>query len=54
MVRRFTIECEADFPLADPGDESWKERMWAVFEELVHPDVLLHGVSGLERGARLW
>ena len=54
VVRRFTIECEADFPLADPGDESWKERMWAVFEELVHPDVILHGVSGLERGARPW
>ncbi|MYH06650.1 MAG: ester cyclase [Acidimicrobiia bacterium] len=54
IVKRFTLDCEKDFPLTDPSDESWKDRLWELFEELVHPDIVLHGIPGLTRGYRPW
>ena len=52
--KRFTLDCEKDFPLTDPSDETWKDRLWELFEELVHPDIILHGIPGLTRGSRPW
>lgn len=54
IVKRFTLDCEKDFPLTDPSDESWKDRLWELFEELVHPDIILHGIPGLTQGYRPW
>ncbi len=54
IVKRFTLDCEKDFPLSNPSDESWKDRLWELFEELVHPDIVLHGVPGLKQGSRPW
>ena len=54
IVKRFTLDCEKDFPLTDPSDETWKDRLWELFEELVHPDIILHGIPGLTRGSRPW
>ena len=54
IVKRFTLDCEQDFPLTDPSDETWKDRLWELVEELVHPDIILHGIPGLTRGSRPW
>ena len=48
--RVFTLDCEQDFPLADPSDHRWKDRLWKLFEELVHPDIVLHGVPRATSG----
>ena len=54
--RVFMLWCEfqeRDFPL-DPRDKSWKDRFIPVFEEVVHPDVVVHGVPVQEPGRDGW
>ena len=54
VVERFIIECEQDFPVTDSNLAVFKTNLRALFEELVHPDIVLHGVPGVERGRDIW
>ena len=44
VVERFIIEGEKDFPVTGANLEVFKTNLRALFEELVHPDIVLHGV----------
>ena len=54
VVERFIIGGERDFPVTDSNLAVFKTNLRALFEELVHPDIVLHGVPGVERGRDIW
>ena len=54
IVERFIIECEQDFPVTDANLQSFRTNLRALFDELVHPDIVLHGVPGVPQGRDLW
>lgn len=54
IVERFILEGERAFPLTDSNLEVFKTNLRGLFEELVHPDIVLHGVPGVQRGRDIW